>query len=271
VTATAPASSTPTPAPNETGVAPTPTAVPSDANEPLGFPIDPSATLGLVEGAPGSRSIRWGAGPEAGAYTRDDQVSDEADRANRSGWNCGVHVEYEGQPAVDWYIPAGTPVRSTMDGTATLYVITISNAFDYYGVDREPYLGNPDRNRAPLSPFAGPGGGKGVFVSVESDEFVTEYAHLDLTSTLPAAPAGAFLEGYSPTTEYAALFEDMRDYRDATAIASWPVDRGDMLGMSGDAGYSEGPHLHYTVRRAGGGLLCPTGEAGFEDGGWLLK
>lgn len=64
----------------------------------------------------------------------------------------------------------------------------------------------------------------------------------------------------------------MPGYTDATLVAEWSVERGDIIGYSGDAGYSEAPHLHYTVRRTGGGrLLCPTGEAGFADGGWLIR
>jgi hypothetical protein len=158
-----------------------------------------------------------------------------------------------------------------MPGTATLYVITLSNAFDYYGVDREPYLGDPDRTRAPLSPFPGPGGGKGVYVVIEGGGFVTEYAHLELRPTLAAVPAGAYLPGFSAATDYESRFTAMRGFQDATALARWPVTRGEVIGRSGDAGYSEAPHLHYTVRRAGGPLLCPTGEAGFLDGGWLLR
>ena len=270
---------TPAPGPSQTATAssvPSPSATPAPTVtepapviEPLGFPIDPALRLGLVSA---DRTITWGAGPEALAYSRDDQPSADAERANRSGWNCRVHVEYEGQPAVDWYVPAGTPVYATMDGAATLYVITVANAFDEYGVDRAPYAGNPDRALAPVAPFPGPGGGKGVFVRIENDGYVTEYAHLDLARTVGVAPAGSFLAGYSATSDYGALFAALRDYRDATPIASWPVRRGDVVGMSGDAGYSEAPHLHYTVRRAGNNtLLCPTSEAGFADGGWLLR
>jgi hypothetical protein len=63
----------------------------------------------------------------------------------------------------------------------------------------------------------------------------------------------------------------MRGYLDATAVARWPVRRGEVIGYSGDSGYSEGPHLHYTVRRTDGELLCPTTEDGFGDGGWLFR
>jgi hypothetical protein len=54
-------------------------------------------------------------------------------------------------------------------------------------------------------------------------------------------------------------------------VASWPVSTGDFIDLSADTSYSEAPHLHYTMRRAGGPLLCPTGEAGFDDGGWLFR
>jgi murein DD-endopeptidase MepM/ murein hydrolase activator NlpD len=206
------------------------------------------------------------------AYSRDDQPSDDPERANRSGWDCRVHVEYEGQPAVDWYVPVGTPIRATMAGTATLYVVTVTNAFDYYGVAREPYIGNPDRTRAPLSPFPGPGGGKGVFVRVENEGFVTEYAHLDVARTVAPLPASAFLSVYSSDYDYAGIFAPLRDFRVSTAIAQWTANSGDVIGFSGDSGYSEAPHLHYTVGRSGdASLLCPTAEAGFADGGWLMK
>jgi murein DD-endopeptidase MepM/ murein hydrolase activator NlpD len=236
----------------------------------LGLPIDPGTRLGVVTGAPPQRTIAWGAGPAALDYSRDAQPSADAVAANRGGWNCRVHQEYEGQPAVDWYIPAGTPVRATMDGTAHLYVITTSNPFDIYGVDREPYLGNPDRSRAPLSPFSGPGGGKGIFIRIDNAGFVTEYAHLDL-ATFGKVPASAFTDGYSANTDFARVFKPLRDFQTFDEVASWPVKAGEVIGFSGDTGYSEAPHLHYTVRRAGGPLLCPTNETGFPDGGWLFK
>lgn len=267
-TPTEPPLPTPTPTASATAAA-TPTAPP--VLEPAGFPLDPATVLGLVTGEVGSRVIEWGAGPRAGAYSRDDQPSGDPIVANRSGWNCRVHLAYEGLPAVDWYIPTGTPIAATMDGFATLYAITVTNAFDYYGADREPYIGDPDRARAPLSPFPGPGGGKGVFVSVENDEFVTEYAHLDLAQTADAVPTNAWLEGYKAGLDLVAEFRALRGFQDATPLASWPVRRGDVIGFSGDAGYSEAPHLHYTVRYRGGGLLCPTAEAGFADGGWLFR
>jgi murein DD-endopeptidase MepM/ murein hydrolase activator NlpD len=204
-------------------------------------------------------------------FSRADQPAADPERANRAGWNCRTHLAYEARPAVDWYIPPGTPVYATMDGTATLIAISVTNAFDFYGVDREPYLGNPDRDRAPLSPFPGPGGGKGIFVRVANADFVTEYAHLEFDATVGAVPAGAFLAGFGPGTDYATRFAPLRDFQSETPIVRWPVRRGDLIGYSGDSGYSEAPHLHYTVSRAGGPLLCPTAEAGFPEGGWLFR
>ena len=270
VTALPLATASPSPAPTPSATAaPTPAV---ESTEPRGFPIDPSMKVGLVVGVSPERSIAWGAGPDALSYSRDDQPSDDPERANGAGWNCRVHVEYEGQPAVDWYVPVGTPILATMDGTATLNVVTVSNAFDYYGAGREPYFGNPDRSRAVVAPFAGVSGGKGVFVRVENDEFVTDYGHLDPGLTIAAVEPAAFLPGYAPDSDYATLFAPLRDFRVFTTVARWTAKRGDVIGFSGDSGYSDVPHLHYAVRRAGAtSLLCPTAEAGFEDGGWLLK
>jgi murein DD-endopeptidase MepM/ murein hydrolase activator NlpD len=260
----------PSPSPSATATA-APTAV-ADTTEPRGFPIDPSTKLGMVAGQSPQRSIAWGAGPDASSYSSDDQPSGDPERANSSGWDCRVHVEYEGQPAVDWYVPMGTPVRATMDGTATLNVVTVTNAFDYYAAAREPYMGNPDRSRAPVAPFHGLSGGKGVFVTVENGAFVTDYGHLDPALTVAAVGPSAFLGDYGPESDYATLFAPMRDFRVFTPVARWTVKRGDVIGLSGDSGYSDAPHLHYTIRRAGASsLLCPMAEAGFEDGGWLLR
>ena len=79
------------------------------------------------------------------------------------------------------------------------------------------------------------------------------------------------MAGFEPGSQLLEAFAGMRGFQDVTPLASWAVRRGDVVGYSGDAGYSEAPHLHYTVRRQGGGLLCPTAEAGFEDGGWLFR
>ena len=168
------------------------------AIEPRGFPIDPTLKLGLVVGQSPNRSIAWGAGPDALSYTRDDQPSNDPELANNAGWDCRTHVEYEGQPAVDWYVPTGTPIHATMDGTATLNIVTVASAFDYYGVNGEPYMGNPDRSRAPVAPFSGVSGGKGVFVEVENDAFVTDYGHLDPALTIAAVAPAAFLARLRP-------------------------------------------------------------------------
>lgn len=239
---------------------------------PLGFPIDPATPLGVVSGSLGARAIAWGEGPHAADYSRDDQPADDPVRANRCGWNARVHVEYEGQPAVDWYIPPGTPILATMAGTATLLVNTVSNPFDVYHVSREPYIGNPDRARAPVAPFTGPGGGQGVFVRVDNDRYRTDSAHLDLGRTVALVPGNAWLSGYQPGARLLELFVPLRDFRTATAVARWPVRRGDVIGYSGDSGYSEAPHLHYAIRPAGSdNALCPTREPGFGDNGWLFR
>ncbi len=266
--ATATQSPTPTPTPEPPTATPTPRP---PAPEPIGFPIDPETIVGVVTGAVGSRMLEFTGGPTALAYTRDEQPSSDPATANRGGWNCRVHVEYEGLPAVDWYIPTGTSILATMDGTATLLINTVSNPFDVYGVSREPYIGNPDRARAPVSPFPGPGGGQGVFVRVQNGAYLTDYAHLDLTATMASAvPSSAWLPNYSPGQPLIDQFTPLRDFRTATTVAQWEVKAGDVIGYSGDSGYSEAPHLHYTVI-ANGAYLCPTTEAGFPNNGWLLR
>ena len=271
-----PATATSSPAPTATSTATPPPAprpaTPAAGLDPTGSPIHPTTRLGRAVGEPGNRTIEWGAGPTAHDYSRDDQPAVDPVRANRCGWNARLHVEYEGQPAVDWYIPPGTPVVATMDGTATLMVNTVSNPFDVYGVSREPYLGNPDRDRAPVVPFPGPGGGQGVFVRIDNDGYRTDVAHLDIAGTILAVPSGAWLDGFGPGSDFPALFRDLQDFRVATIVARWQVRAGDRIGASGDSGYSEAPHLHYTIRRRGfAAALCPTAEPGFDDAGWLFR
>lgn len=272
-----PASPTPSAPPSATHpptTAPSPTDAPGLAQiEPFGFPIDPATRTGIVTGAVGSRVIRWGEGPLARDYSRDDQPSDDATRANAAGWNARTHFEYEGQPAVDWYVPRGTAVVATMDGTATLLINTVSNPFDVYGVSREAYIGDPDRSRAPISPFPGPGGGQGVFVRIENAEYRTDSAHLEIGPSLKAIPVNAhYYAAYSPNFDYAAAFSELRDFRTSTLIATWEVRKGQGIGFTGDTGYSEAPHLHYAIRPAGEmSALCPTTEAAFPNNGWLFR
>jgi len=147
----------------------------------------------------------------------------------------------------------------------------VTNSFDFYGVSREPYIGNPERDRAAIVPFPGPGGGAGVVIRIENQGFITEYGHMDLTPTLDAVPRDAYVSGFSRQYDYASAFSGMRDFRDRTLVARWSVQRNEVVGYSGDTGYSEAPHLHYTIQRLGGALLCPTTEAGFSDGGWLVR
>lgn len=228
--------------------------------------------LGEVTGDIGSRTVSFdGNGPTAHDYALDDQPADDPGVANRSGWNCRTHVEYEGIAAVDFYIPAGTPISSTISGTARLYAVSTQNDFDRYGVDREPYLGNPDRANAPYVPFPAPSSGLGVYVVVEGEGFVTEHGHLNLELTATAVPEDAYAKGLSADSDWEALFGDVALPQAASLIAEFPVLRGELIGYSGDAGYSEAPHLHYTIQPEGGPLLCPTNESGFADGGWLFR
>lgn len=265
--ATATATSSPTSEPTATA-----TSAPAPRLEPVGFPLDPATRTGMVVGTVGSRTIAWGEGPTALEYSRDDQPSDDPDRANRCGWNARVHVEYEANPAVDWYIPIGTPVLSTMDGTATLLINTVSNPFDVYGVEREAFLGNPDRSRARVGAFPGPGGGQGVFVRIVNDSYRTDSAHFEIAPTVENVATAAWINGYGPGDDFAMMFAPLQDFRVATAVAQWEVRAGEVIGFSGDSGYSEAPHLHYAIRPAGSNdALCPTTEPGFGNGGWLLR
>lgn len=263
---------TPAPATSPTvqpGVTPAPVA---DALEPIGFPLDPATRTDRVTGTPGTHVVSAGAGATVRETSERLQVSDDPVQANEDGWNCRVHVEYEGRSAVDWYVQPGQPVHATMDGEAMLILNTVSNAFDHYGVPREPYLGNPDRARAPVSPFPGPGGGMGLYVSIVNDRYRIDLGHLSLDATIANVPAGAFSDGHSRSTDYRATFAVPRSAASGDIIATWRVRRGDVVGFTGDTGYSEAPHLHYAItRRSDGAALCATEEAGFEDGGWLLR
>jgi hypothetical protein len=254
----------------ETPVQATSTSQP--AGEPAGFPLDPSLATDAVVGQPGARSLSVRAGPSVQEVSVAQHPSDDPALANANGWNCRVHQEYEGAPAVDWYVQPVTPVYATMDGEATLFINTYVNAFDYYGVSREPYIGDPDRIRAPIAPFPGPGGGMGIYVVIVSESHRASYGHFDLDATIANVPMDAFRGGFSSAFDYRIEFAVPRRFDVADQVAVWEVKRGDIIGYSGDAGYSEAPHLHYAItRRSDSAALCPTSEAGYVDNGWLFR
>jgi hypothetical protein len=104
-----------TPAPT---FGPTPTHTAVDPTQPFGFPLDPSTATDRVVGAAGARVLVPRGGRSVRQTSVTMQVADDPPLVNEDGWNCRVHVEYEGQPAVDWYVQPGQPVHATMDGTA---------------------------------------------------------------------------------------------------------------------------------------------------------
>lgn len=270
--ATPPADGTrPTPAmaSPQTAASPSPTVSP---NEPVGFPLAPNLRPSRVLDTPQGRTVAPPAenGPTAVDVARTYQTRLENDlEANRFGWNCRLHNTYEGAPAVDWYLPLGTPVLATMRGQAELYVITTVNSFDYYGVDPHVLLGLPPSSQSRY-PFPGPSGGMGVFVSILNGPLRAEYGHLDLTRTLASVPSTAFIAPYGKAYGYDAAFNRPLNPDQGTVVARWQVNRGDTVGFVGNNGYSDVSHLHYQIitpdRRT---KYCPTNED-FPLSGWLF-
>lgn len=191
--------------------------------------------------------------------------------SNRYGWNCRIHDKYESTgPAVDWYLPENTEVTAVMAGMAELYVITMANTFEYYGVDNTIMLGLPLASTA-LYPIPGPSGGMGVYVSILNGKYRAEYGHLNLAGTIPIVPKNAYDAPYSPTYNYQQDFGKPKDYREFTLIARWPVAKGDVVGKVGNTGYSDVAHLHYQIVTADRKTkYCPTEEE-FPGAGWLFK
>lgn len=264
--------STTTPTPPLASPTPTPTPSPP-LDLPVGFPLDPALRpLRVIETAQGRELAAPASdGPTVLAVAREHQPRAQNDlEANRYGWNCRLHNTYEGAPAVDWYLPSGTPVHATMRGQAELYVITPINSFAHYGVDPRLYLGLPSPS-LPLYPFTGPSGGMGIFVSVLNGDLRAEYGHLDLAGTLALVPEAAFLTPYSRSFSYDLRFDRPLQPDQGTVVARWPVQRGDTVGFVGNTGYSDVPHLHYQIvirdRRT---KFCPTEEP-FPMAGWLFR
>jgi murein DD-endopeptidase MepM/ murein hydrolase activator NlpD len=55
-------------------------------------------------------------------------------------------------------------------------------------------------------------------------------------------------------------------------VVGQPVDAGDTLGLSGDSGYSSGPHLHFAVRLRESAVASRTVPVRFSDGtGRLIR
>ncbi len=260
--------------PTSTPASPTPTPTASAPLDlPVGFPLDQTLRpLRVTETAQGRElALPAGDGPTVVAVARDYQPRSQNDlEANRYGWNCRLHNTYEGAPAVDWYVPARTPVLATMRGQAELFVITTVNSFVHYGVDARLYLGLPSPS-LPLYPFSGPSGGMGVFVSVLNGDLRAEYGHLDLAGTLALVPEVAFLAPYSRAFAYDVRFDRPLQPDQGTIVARWTVQRGDVVGFVGNTGYSDVPHLHYQIvtkdRRT---KFCPTEEP-FPLAGWLFR
>lgn len=211
-------------------------------------------------------------GPTVEQIARDIQTRPQNDmEANRYGWNCQLHDRYEGTgPAVDWYLPTGTPVTTVMGGEAELYIITTANSYSYYGVDPRITLGLPDAS-VPLYPLPGPSGGMGIFVSVLNGGLRAEYGHLDLKATLPLVPEAAFVAPYGPAFNYEGRFGRPVDYRQTALVARWTVRKGDTVGAVGNTGYSDVSHLHYQiVTKDRTRKFCPTREQ-FPNSGWLFE
>ena len=176
-------------------------------DRPVGFPLPLHLRPMRVIENGGNRRVAPPAadGPNLVEVSRDLHPRPQNDfEANRFGWNCRVHEAYEGAPAVDWYLPEGTPVIAIMRGTAELYVITTANAFEYYGIDNSLMLALP-KPSTPINPFTGHNGGLGIFVSIRNGDLRAEYGHLGLEGTLAIVPPDAFVTPYSASYDYLGL------------------------------------------------------------------
>ncbi len=202
---------------------------------------------------------------------RDYQTRPDNDmEANRYGWNCRLHATYEGSPAVDWYLPEGTPVYATMDGEAELAIITTVNSFEYYGVDTRLFLGLPS-SQLPRYLFPGPSGGMGVFTSILNGNLRADFGHVNLAMTLGIVPDNAFLSPYTRGYPYEKAFPRPLNAGQETVVARWPIKKGQPVGFVGNNGYSDVPHLHYqVVTKDRKTKYCPTDEP-FPSAGWLFR
>jgi hypothetical protein len=235
--------------------------------------VDPNLKPWRVEIVNGRKRVVEPAadGPDIATVSREifsRPANDEV--ANRYGWNCRTHQRYEdGYPAVDWYLPEGTPVYAVMDGEAELVIITVTNSFEYYRVDPTLYLGLPAAN-VPIYSFSGPSGGMGVYVSVFDGVLKAEAGHLELDRTVLNVPVSAWIAPYTPLTNFRQVFARPRGPRDGTVVARWRVRRGDVIGYVGNTGYSDVSHLHYQIITPDRNTkYCPSAEP-LPFAGWLF-
>ncbi len=256
-TATRPVATT-APAPTATS-SPVPSATPTATDpriEPIGFPIDPAARLGIVTGVPGNRAIRWGEGPTAIDYSRDDQPSDDPDRANRCGWNARLH-RVRGQPRSTVH-PAGH-ARGRDDGWHGPLLINTSPTRSMSTCQPEPIPGQPrPRPRGPWSPSRSRGG-QGVFRPDRERRYRTIFVSLRHRRDSRGGPAGGLARRHGTGDDFVARSRRSATVRVATPVARCGGAAGEVIARAAIALQRGPPPLRGPAGRVAQ-RLCPTTE-----------